>query len=48
MALRLFAFGQQQALKNGLILVDTKYELGLSSSGDITLLDEVHTPDSSR
>ncbi|NHZ84381.1 MAG: phosphoribosylaminoimidazolesuccinocarboxamide synthase [Planctomycetia bacterium] len=47
-ALRLFAFGQQRALENGLILVDTKYELGRDDNGDIVLVDEIHTPDSSR
>jgi len=47
-ALELFAFGQQEALKRGLILVDTKYELGKDPKGRITLIDEVHTPDSSR
>src|SRR3989338_20941 len=51
-ALALFARGQEIALKNGLILVDTKYEFGTddSSSGEgtLTLIDEIHTPDSSR
>ena len=47
-ALRLFKFGQQKALENGLILVDTKYELGKDSEGNILLIDEIHTPDSSR
>jgi len=47
-ALRLFKFGQQKALDNGLILVDTKYELGKDSEGNILLIDEIHTPDSSR
>ena len=44
----LFAFGQQMALKKGLILVDTKYEFGLDSQGNLLLVDECHTPDSSR
>lgn len=44
----LFRFGQQHALERGLILVDTKYEFGRSATGDIVLIDEVHTPDSSR
>jgi len=44
----LFDFGAQTASKNGLILVDTKYELGIDSNGDIVLIDEIHTPDSSR
>lgn len=47
-ALELFAFGQELAAKRGLILVDTKYELGRTPSGDIVLIDEIHTPDSSR
>ncbi len=46
-ALELFAFGKQIAAKQGLILVDTKYEFG--KIGDtIYLMDEIHTPDSSR
>ncbi|GFR40411.1 hypothetical protein Agub_g985 [Astrephomene gubernaculifera] len=47
-ALRLFAFGQAEAAKRGLLLVDTKYEFGKDSSGTIRLIDEIHTPDSSR
>lgn len=47
-ALKLFAFGQQVALDNGLLLVDTKYEFGKGADGTIMLIDEVHTPDSSR
>lgn len=47
-ALELFSFGQELASKNGMILVDTKYEMGLDSDGNITLIDEIHTPDSSR
>ncbi|XP_039053170.1 phosphoribosylaminoimidazole-succinocarboxamide synthase, chloroplastic-like [Hibiscus syriacus] len=47
-ALRLFECGQVIALEHGLILVDTKYEFGKSSDGSIVLIDEVHTPDSSR
>lgn len=44
---RLFAYGQQMALERGLILADTKYEFG--KIGDqIILIDEIHTPDSSR
>ncbi|MDE1161791.1 MAG: phosphoribosylaminoimidazolesuccinocarboxamide synthase [Acidobacteriaceae bacterium] len=46
--LELFAFGQAEAAKHGLILVDTKYEFGVDSEGTIRLIDEVHTPDSSR
>lgn len=48
MALRLFAFGQEMAKKHGLILVDTKYEFGRDVDGRIILVDEIHTPDSSR
>lgn len=47
-ALELFAFGQRKAAEHGLILVDTKYEMGRSESGEILLIDEIHTPDSSR
>jgi phosphoribosylaminoimidazole-succinocarboxamide synthase len=48
MVLRLFAEGQQWAEKQGLILVDTKYELGFDDAGTLTVIDEIHTPDSSR
>ena len=47
-ALAVFRRGQSFAQRAGLILVDTKYEFGLSPSGEIVLIDEVHTPDSSR
>ena len=47
-ALRLFARGQAMAAARGLILADTKYELGLDPDGAIVLADEIHTPDSSR
>ena len=47
-ALKLFARGQEIAAQRSLILVDTKYEFGLDESGMLTLIDEVHTPDSSR
>jgi phosphoribosylaminoimidazole-succinocarboxamide synthase len=47
-ALSLFARGQKIASERGLILVDTKYEMGIDENGVITLADEVHTPDSSR
>jgi len=47
-SLALFARGREIAAKNGLILVDTKYEFGLDADGNITLADEIHTPDSSR
>lgn len=46
--LALFARGQALAKQAGLLLVDTKYELGLDEAGTLTLIDEVHTPDSSR
>jgi phosphoribosylaminoimidazole-succinocarboxamide synthase len=46
-ALAVFALGQQVAARAGLILVDTKYEFGLID-GELALIDEVHTPDSSR
>jgi phosphoribosylaminoimidazole-succinocarboxamide synthase len=47
-ALALFRRGQAIAAEHGLILVDTKYEMGLDARGVLTLADEVHTPDSSR
>ena len=45
---KLFEFGTQYAKEKNLILVDTKYEFGKSPNGEIMLIDEVHTPDSSR
>jgi len=45
---KLFARGTEIAAKRGLILVDTKYEFGLDADGTIRLIDEIHTPDSSR
>ncbi len=48
MATALFAFGQKTCAERGLILVDTKYELGKTPEGEIVLIDEIHTPDSSR
>jgi phosphoribosylaminoimidazole-succinocarboxamide synthase len=45
---RLFAFGQRRAAERGLILVDTKYEMGKTPSGELVVIDEIHTPDSSR
>lgn len=45
---KLFELGQQVSSKRGLILVDTKYEFGFDEDGNITLIDEVHTCDSSR
>ena len=47
-ALELFARGQEIAGRAGLILADTKYEFGTTPSGELLLIDEVHTPDSSR
>lgn len=44
----LFQRGTEMAAEKGLILVDTKYEFGKDSNGQITLIDEIHTPDSSR
>jgi phosphoribosylaminoimidazole-succinocarboxamide synthase len=48
MCARLFAFGQAEAAKRGLILVDTKYEIGRRPDGTLCFIDEIHTPDSSR
>jgi phosphoribosylaminoimidazole-succinocarboxamide synthase len=47
-ALALFERGTERGAAAGLILADTKYEFGLSTNGDLLLIDEVHTPDSSR
>lgn len=46
--IKLFERGQEIALKKGLILVDTKYEFGVDKDGELFLIDEIHTPDSSR
>lgn len=48
LALKLFQFGTEVAAKHGLILVDTKYEFGRDIEGRIVVVDEIHTPDSSR
>jgi phosphoribosylaminoimidazole-succinocarboxamide synthase len=48
MCAQLFAFGQQKAAERGLILVDTKYEIGRRPDGTLCFIDEIHTPDSSR
>lgn len=48
MALTLFEFAAQHVKKNNLILVDTKYEFGVDSGGNILVADEIHTLDSSR
>jgi phosphoribosylaminoimidazole-succinocarboxamide synthase len=47
-ALALFARGTEMAADQGLILVDTKYEMGVDGDGRLTIADEIHTPDSSR
>jgi phosphoribosylaminoimidazole-succinocarboxamide synthase len=44
----LFEAGTHFAKERGLILVDTKYELGLDAEGELVVIDEIHTPDSSR
>lgn len=48
LALALFAFGQRHCAERGLLLVDTKYEFGRTRDGRIVVMDEMHTPDSSR
>ncbi len=48
LALALFRTGQKLCLERGLILVDTKYEMGKTKDGEIVVIDEIHTPDSSR
>jgi phosphoribosylaminoimidazole-succinocarboxamide synthase len=45
---KLFSEGQRWAESRGLILVDTKYEMGLDADGHVVVIDEIHTPDSSR
>ncbi len=47
-AIAVFQRGQEIAQRGGLILVDTKYEFGIDEAGQLVLIDEVHTPDSSR
>ncbi len=47
-ALSLYKRGQEVLEKKGLVLVDTKYEFGLDANGNVVLIDEIHTPDSSR
>ena len=44
----LFRRGQEISAKGGLLLVDTKYEFGIAEGGELLLIDEIHTPDSSR
>jgi phosphoribosylaminoimidazole-succinocarboxamide synthase len=48
MAMELFRFGQHLCAERGLILVDTKYEFGKTRDGRVVVIDEIHTPDSSR
>ena len=48
LALKLFQRGSEIAKNHGLILVDTKYEFGRDANGKIIVVDEIHTPDSSR
>jgi len=48
MAMELFAAGQKHAAARGLVLVDTKYEFGVRPDGQVVVIDEIHTPDSSR
>ena len=48
LSLALFARGREIAARNGLILVDTKFEFGLDPAGQAVLADEIFTPDSSR
>jgi len=48
LAAKLFAAGQAACAERGLILVDTKYEFGRTKDGRIVVIDEIHTPDSSR
>lgn len=48
MVAALFAFGQKRAAERGLILVDSKYELGVAMTGELLVIDEMHTPGSSR
>lgn len=48
MAAALFEYGQRACAERGLLLVDTKYEMGKDAAGNIVVIDEIHTPDSSR
>jgi phosphoribosylaminoimidazole-succinocarboxamide synthase len=48
LAMTLFDIGQKHCAAQGLILVDTKYEFGKDADGNICVIDEIHTPDSSR
>lgn len=48
LAQRLFSIGQRICKERGLLLVDTKYEFGKTADGQLVVIDEIHTPDSSR
>jgi phosphoribosylaminoimidazole-succinocarboxamide synthase len=48
LAMQLFDAGQRMCAERGLILVDTKYEFGRTPEGQLVVIDEIHTPDSSR
>jgi phosphoribosylaminoimidazole-succinocarboxamide synthase len=48
LAMKLFATGQRMCAERELILVDTKYEFGRTPEGKLVVIDEIHTPDSSR
>ena len=48
LAMALFRRGQELCASRGLILVDTKYEMGVAPDGRVVVIDEMHTPDSSR
>jgi phosphoribosylaminoimidazole-succinocarboxamide synthase len=48
LAMKLFTAGQEICAERGLILVDTKYEFGRNRAGELVVIDEIHTPDSSR
>jgi phosphoribosylaminoimidazole-succinocarboxamide synthase len=48
LAMKLFSAGQKMCAEKGLILVDTKYEFGRTKDGRLVVIDEIHTPDSSR
>ncbi len=48
LAMKLFEAGERECEARGLILVDTKYEFGKTNDGEIIVIDEIHTPDSSR
>jgi len=48
LAMKLFVAGQKLCAERGLVLVDTKYEFGRDKAGRMLVIDEIHTPDSSR